>query len=201
MPRAAQRLFVAFCLALLAWLPARAARADDPGDGLPIVASGREAEIQALVAPLAMGKEIGPGWSLSDITIGATAIRFVARGPGGATATLRLENPERAPSPERTGSFSLHRETSAGSAGGLPPQSVLDPLAAAVRTNDTGHFWPAPRPIAPGPHNVAPRSSRQAETPPARWEPTLRRKLLLAGLGAALLYLVIDRLRARRPAA
>jgi hypothetical protein len=198
----AARLLFVLCLALTALLATRAARADDPGDGLPIVASGREAEIQALVAPYALQKnELQPGWHLENIAIDATAIRFVAQGPGAATATLRLDHPDRAPSAERTASFALHRETSAGGGGDAPAPSVLDPLVVAIRKNDTGHFWPPPRPIAPGQGKGAEVGSRRADTRPPRWELTLRRKLLLGGLVASLLFLLVDRLRSRARAA
>lgn len=200
MPSAA-RLLLALCLAITALLVAPAARADDPRDALPIVASGREAEIQALVAPYALQKELQPGWILANIAIDATAIRFVAQGPGAATATLRLDHPDRTPSAERTPSFALHRETSSGGVGDPPPESVLEPLVVAIRRNDTGHFWPAPRPIPAGQGKASDVGSRQVDTRPSRWELTLRRKLLLGGLGAALLWLLVDRARSRASAA
>lgn len=201
---AARRLLLALAFALAALLLPASARAGDPGDGLPIVASGREADIQALAAPFALQKELSPGWIFSGISISATAIRFVLKGPGAATATLRLEHPDRAPSPERTASFALHRESSAGGPGEAPALTILDPLALAVKHNDGGHFWPAPRPVAQGQGkagngDAAPASLKMEEAS-TRWELTLRRKVLLGGLAAALLFLLADRLRPRRAA-
>jgi hypothetical protein len=192
----AARVLLAVALAFVVLLVPARARAEDPGDGLPIVTSGREAEIQSLAAPYALQKAIAPGWTFADIAISATTIRFIARGPGSATATLRLEHPDRAPSGERTASFALHRETSAGGAGEPPSPGVLDPLAVAVRANDTGRFWPAPRPIAPGRGQAGGAGSRKVVEVSPRWELTLRRKLLIGGLVASLLLLLVSRLRA-----
>lgn len=201
---AAARFALTLGLSLALLLVPSFARAGEAGDGMPIVASGREADIQALAAPNALSKEISPGWTFADIAISATAIRFIARGPGAATATLRLEYPERAPSPERTASFALHRETSAGGAGEAPPQTILDPLALAVLTNDKGHFWPAAKPVdlaqgKPG-DTASSVGSRRGEVTETRWVLTLRRKLLIGGLAASLLLLFADRLR-KKPAA
>jgi len=198
----ARRIVVALGLALVALLLASPARAGDPGDGLPIVESGREALIQGLAAPHLLQKELGPGWTFASIAISATTIRFVVKGPGAATATLRLEHPDRAPSKERTASFALHREVHAEGGAEPPALTVLDPLVVAVSHNDTGHFWPAARPIAPPGDRPADagtgQGSLKVEEKSTRWELTLKRKLLLGGLGAALLLLLVDRLRLRR---
>ena len=128
----------------------------------------------------------------------------MVKGPGAATATLSLEHPDRAPSPERTASFALHRESSAGGPGEAPPLTILDPLALAVKHNDGGHFWPAPRPVAQGQGKTAngdaAPASLKVEEGSTRWELTLRRKVLLGGLAAALLFLLsnfLERLRAK----
>lgn len=199
----AHRLLAALCL-LLAALVASPSFAGEPSDGFPIIAGGREAEIRALIAPHAMDREIAPGATLASIAISATTIRFLVKGPSGATATLRLEHPGRAPSAERTASFALHREIAPAQAGAGLSAATLDPLASALRDNDKGAFWPEARPVdrteparslpgsAPGTLKVEERSTR--------WELTLRRKLLLAGLVASLVVVLGDRLR-RRPAA
>jgi hypothetical protein len=54
-------------------------------------ARGRDS--RALIAPHAMDREIAPGATLASIAISATTIRFLVKGPSGATATLRLEHP------------------------------------------------------------------------------------------------------------
>ncbi|MEO7330199.1 MAG: hypothetical protein ABI193_16610, partial [Minicystis sp.] len=190
-------LFALFALVLLA----SPARAGGPGDGFPIVQSGREADIRALVVPHALLKEVRPGWTLAGIAIGATTIRFVVKGPGETTATLRLEHPDRAPSKERSASFALHRESHAEAGVEPPPLDVLDSLVLAILHNDKGNFWPAAKPIAPAENKPAGagtgQGSLKVEERSARWELTLRRKLLLGGLGAALILLLVDRLRLR----
>ncbi|MFO0759299.1 MAG: hypothetical protein U0359_22595 [Byssovorax sp.] len=191
---------LALALLLAASLPARRAAAEPEGP-LPIIESGRDAEIRALTAPLTLDHEVSPGWTLAGISITPTAILFLERGPGAATATLRLEHPDRAPSPEHTASFALHREAKPGPDGKIPALTTLDPLATAVRENDHGTFWRSAPRIAPAPASTAAvpgTSSLTVVEQPLRWEVTGKRKALLGGLGASLLLLGGDALLRRR---
>ena len=103
---------------------------------VPVIEAGREAEVQALFAPLELGDPLPEGWRFETIAIGATAIRAGAiRGEGESVeeAALVLRHPD---DPEagshRTASFAIAFEG---------PRAPLAPLARAVGEHDEGGFW------------------------------------------------------------
>lgn len=183
--------------------PAQAAPEPPPkkGDGLPVIAGGREADILKLVEPYRLGSVVAPGWQLDSVPISETAIRYVLVGPERKQATLRLELPDRSPSSERTPSFAVHRELPSDVA-----PSLLDTLVAAVKQHDDGKFWPDAPPVD---HTGEELSRNDAEKPgttapdgSSKLAALLHSKMARAGLlGGALLLVLAWLLIERRKSA
>ena len=179
------------------------AEADDSGAALPVVAGGREADMLALASPFVLGSDLAAGWHLENITASQTAIRYLALGPGGAKAAVRLEHPKRAPSSEITPSFAVHREVEKGNQGGAAPDpKVLDPLVDAIRKNDKGTFWPIKGPSdrqgdgrGGGGTGDSHRESHSTEpdAPATLGAFPTRRVILVAGLLVVLAMLLVGR--------
>lgn len=174
------------------------------GDGLPVIAAGREADILKLIEPYKLGSVVAPGWQLDTVPISETTIRYVLVGPEHKFAALRLELPERSPSPERTPSFAVHRELPTGVA-----PSLLDPLVAVVKQHDDGKFWPAAPPSDPVGDDVgsagtnAGASAQGSSQQPSKLAALLHSKAGRAGLlGGALVlvlaWLLLERRRSAR---
>lgn len=146
----------AWLLSVVASISA-SAQAPPPGDGMPVIAAGRESEVLALIAPWKLGDEIVPGWTLAGGSIEATRVRFLLRHRDGDSRALLLEYPGRAPrAAETTRSFAVVREPPAAAPLDPDPTAVL---VAVIRKNDTEQFWPPP----PTPQR------RDQHRPPRHW--------------------------------
>lgn len=185
-------LWLCLPLVLAATFSGRA-RAEPPhkkGDGLPVIAAGREADIMKLVEPYHLGSVVAPGWQLDTVPISETAARFVLVGPERKIAALRLELPDRSPSPERTPSFAVHRELPSG----VEP-NLLDPLVAAVKQHDDGKFWPDAPPVDHTGEDLSPDNQGQpganALGGSSKLAALLHSRTVRTGLLAGLLVLVL----------
>lgn len=190
--RAARRFLSGAVLALctvaasaLASPPAiRAEGAPRPGDGMPVIAAGREADIVALIRPWRLGQEIVPGWILDGAQINQTDVVFRFTHASAAARTLTLAFPGRVPAAtEHSASFALIRHPGDGP---HPDPDPLDAFAATVKANDAGSFWPASGPSDPV---ASTRSADGSDLRPAR-EPLDWRRLQreIAGDGLFLLF-------------
>lgn len=182
----------------------------DP-DPFPHIPPGRERQVVKLLAPFAPGAPLAESWSIGDVALAGDAIRIALTGPAGATATLRLEHPGRAPAaPWSTASFAATLESPAPSDPALSAATAA--LVAAITANDAGAFWPpvAPRPPPPpdptplAPPEPPPSTGAIPATPPPplTLESLATDGLLLGLLALALLLAVTARaLRATAPSA
>lgn len=98
---------------------------------IPVIEPGREADVQSLFAPHALGDEIA-GWRFESIDIDRYVIRVgVIRGD--ERREMELSHPGRTRG--RTTSFAVELDDDPGPA--------LDALLAALERNDAGDFWRA----------------------------------------------------------
>ncbi|HMR05883.1 MAG TPA: hypothetical protein PKA88_08895 [Polyangiaceae bacterium] len=140
----------------------------------PVIAAGREKEVMALFAPFALGAAVTPEMKLWNVRVAPEHITVELT--GAATATLRLEHPERSQSSERSKSFAFQRDAAAASGAG---KIAADALVASVRGNDAGDFWDdAPE---PAPMTEAPQAASQQGFE-AMWLPAV--VTVVAGAGA-----------------
>ena len=132
----------------LTWLLAASASAQ----AVPIIEAGREAEVQALFAPHALGREVS-GWRFQSLQIEPQEIRAGVVRPGDEEGALRevrlIYRGSVAQRPARsTASFDAHFVGDPG-----PARPALRALLDAVAENDEGGFWLSEAP--PRPFTVA----------------------------------------------
>ena len=150
-------LHAAWLVVALLVVVVRVARADDR-EATYAIEAGREAEVLALFAPIALTGEVAPGWRLMDVQIESRVVRCLLVGPADAKATLSLDHPSRAPDAPRSKSFSLVSE------GGAAGDPAVAALRARVIANDPGGFWRVRLP----PAQKAAAEARRATVHPLR---------------------------------
>ena len=103
-----------------------------------VIEAGREREIVALFAPVALGKELVPGWRLMNIRAQQTYIEVELVGAE-RSAFVRLDHPDSAKEArERTPSFAVTRGDNAREGDGAHAATKLIEL---LKQNDRGTFW------------------------------------------------------------
>jgi len=114
------------------------------GAARPVIAGGREGEIEALFAPHRLGDELAGGWTLHSVQIEVSTIHVWISGPERRFAHLTLDHPEHAPpTSRRLGGFAL---TSVTEPRGSEPAVLA--VVTALERNDTRGFWAIKRAYA-----------------------------------------------------
>lgn len=144
-----------------------------------VIPLGREAEVQALLAPVGFDAELEGGWRLENITIAQQIIELeFKQAEGGRSSILTIAHPKSGGPGERVGPVLL-----AGDA----PEEVRGPLVAALSTKTAVNLWvPSSRADA---RSGDSELERVFENP---WTP-----LVFALGGALVVFVVVQRRRGK----
>jgi len=106
-------------------------------ESVHVIRPGRERELTAMVAPVALGSSAAPGWTLDAIRIQRDRVLYVVRSSDGSLAHLAVMHPDDAPAgSQRTASFAVVPNDASGNG-----REALQRLADLLHTNDRGTFW------------------------------------------------------------